>query len=80
VGLGDIFDGRSAHGVDFAYECTVEISPGVTYAARWTEPQTQLEVLVPVPDQPNRYYACPLATDVKPQVYVNLRHGKILGE
>lgn len=75
-GQGDIFESQSVHGVDFSFECMGEITAGRTYAAKWIEPESQLEVLVPLAGQTNRYYSCKVATNVQEHVYVRLGPGE----
>jgi hypothetical protein len=77
-GQGDTFEYRSVHGVDFTFECVGEIPAGRTYAAKWIDPENQLEVLVPVPGQENQYYSCKAATALKDYVYVKSRRGASL--
>jgi hypothetical protein len=73
-GQGDIFEPRSARGVDFQYECVGVLVPGRRYPARWLEPQERLEVLIPAANRPNRYYPCEATTEVKPELYVLGKH------
>jgi hypothetical protein len=72
-GRGDIRDGDSIHGFDFAYTAAEPFHRTVgdgRYAAKWKKEGTKMELLVGEIGAPDKFHTYDLKTTVRDDVYV----------
>jgi hypothetical protein len=77
-GRADLYEGGSAKGVDFSFDCDHPIRASFgyeTYPARWKKPGKQLVVLLPVFGEAGKFFTCTFSTDVKDFAYSRQRNG-----